>query len=120
MVSGVRLVDVERVRASRNLADVDALFRRVLADRVPAGVVQPRWTAGRELRGVFTGYGAVRDFADWCDTFGLVPSFEFGPPPEVVLFCHNDFDGYAVIVSCVADERDAGEFFRLNPGWGLD
>ena len=119
-MNGVRLIDVERVRASRNLADVDALFRRVLTDWVPADTIQPHWAAGRELRGIFAGYGAVRDFADWCDAFGLDPSFEFGPPPEVVLFCRNDFDGFTVTVSCIADERDAQMFFRLDPGWGLD
>ncbi|GAB3236439.1 hypothetical protein GCM10027447_34790 [Glycomyces halotolerans] len=111
---------VHQVAASGDADAVDGLFRRVLAGRVPGGINQPRWIAGRELTGVFSGYGAVRDFADWCDAFGADAEFEFGPPPEVVLFCRTDLGGYAVTVSCVADERDAGVFFRLNPGWGLD
>lgn len=111
---------VRAVAESGNPNEVDRLFRQVLVERVPAGTVQPRWIAGRELRGVFEGYGAVRNFADWCDAFGLDPVFEFAPPPEVVLFCHNIFDGFTVLVSCVADERDAKEFFRLNLGWGID
>lgn len=111
---------VRAVAQARDPDAVDGLFRQVLAERVPAGTVQPRWVAGRELRGVFSGYGAVRDFADWCEATGAEPVFEFAPPPEVVLFCHNDFDGYAVMVSCVADERDARELFWLHPDVGRD
>ena len=119
-MSGIRLADVERVRSAGNPVEIDELFRRALADVVPAGLVHPRWIAGRELCGVFEGWGAVRDFADWCDAFGADPLFDFGPPPEVVLFCLTDLAGYAVRVSCTADEREAGECFRLDPGWGLD
>lgn len=112
--------EVVSVASGRDPDRVDELFRRALADVVPAGLVQPRWIAGRELSGVFEGWGAVRDFADWCDAFGADPLFEFGPPPEVVLFCLTDLAGHPVRVSCTADEREAGEYFRLNPGWGLD
>ncbi|MCC3765200.1 hypothetical protein K3N28_19260 [Glycomyces sp. TRM65418] len=108
--------DLERVRTSRDPADIDALFRQVIAEVVPAGTVQPRWIAGRsELTGVFEGYGAVRDFADWCDATGADPSFEFTAPPEVVLFCRHLLAGHVVHVECVADQRDAEAWFRLNP-----
>jgi hypothetical protein len=94
---------------------VDALFRQALTEVLPAGTVQPRWIAGRELTGVFESYGAVRDFADWCDATGADPGFEFGPPPEVVLYARHLLGGHVVHVECVADQRDAEAWFRLNP-----
>ncbi|MFC3495451.1 hypothetical protein [Glycomyces rhizosphaerae] len=115
MVNGILPTDVERVRSSQNPADVDMLFRQVLAEVVPAGTIQPRWVAGRELTGIFEGYGAVRDFADWCDATGADPGFEFGPPPEVVLYAQHLLAGHVVHVECVADQHDAETWFRLNP-----
>jgi hypothetical protein len=116
----VAAAEVARVVADRDPAEVDALFRQALAEVLPAGVVQPRWIAGRELTGVFEGWGAVRDFADWCDATGADPGFEFGPSPEVVLYCRHLLAGHLVQVECVADQRDAEERFRLNPGWDID
>jgi len=107
--------EVARVVASREPQAVDALFRQVLAEVVPAGTVQPRWIAGRELTGVFEGFGSVRDFADWCEVTGADPGFEFGPPPEVILYARHLLAGHTVHVECVADQRDAEEWFRLNP-----
>ncbi|WP_091032401.1 hypothetical protein [Glycomyces harbinensis] len=79
--------------------------------------MQPRWIAGRELTGRFEGYGAVRDFADWCDATGADPGFEFGPPPEVVLYARHLLGGHVVHVECVAEQHDAETWFRLNPSW---
>ncbi|MQM28709.1 hypothetical protein [Glycomyces albidus] len=100
----------------RHPGEVDALFRRALAAVVPAGTVQPRWVAGHAgLVGVFEGFGAVRDFADWCDATGADPGFEFGPPPEVALYARHLLGGHVVHVECVAEQRDAETWFRLNP-----
>jgi hypothetical protein len=111
----VAAAEVARVVADRNPAEVDALFRQALAEVLPAGVVQPRWIAGRELTGVFEGWGAVRDFADWCDATGADPGFELGPPPEVVLYARHLLGGHVVHVECVADQREVEPWFRLNP-----
>jgi hypothetical protein len=107
---------VQAVLASRDSGEVDVLFRRLLAEFVPAGTAQPRWIAEpARLVGVFEGYGAVRDFADWCDATGADPGFEFGPPPEVVLYSQHLVAGHVVHVECVADQHDVDPWFRLNP-----
>ncbi|THV30045.1 hypothetical protein [Glycomyces paridis] len=113
-MSGIRAAEVARAHATRDPAAVDALFRRALAAVLPAGTVQPRWTAGRELVGVFDGYGAVGDFADWCDATGADPGFEFGPAPEIVLYARHLLGGHVVHVQCVAEQADAETRFHLN------
>lgn len=108
--------EVAKVAASREPHAVDALFRQVFAEVLPSGTVQPRWIAGHAgLAGVFEGYGAVRDFADWCDATGADPGFEFGPPPEVVLYARHLLAGHVVHVECVADQHEVEPWFRLNP-----
>jgi hypothetical protein len=105
---------VAAIAADGDADAVDALFRQVLAEVVPAGIIQPRWIAGRELIGVFEGYGAVRDFADWCKATDADPGFEFGPPPEVVLYSRHLLAGHVVQVECVAEQHEAETWFRLN------
>ncbi|WP_100447018.1 hypothetical protein [Glycomyces xiaoerkulensis] len=111
---------VAAVAADGDIDAVDGLFRQALTPVVPAGLVQPRWVAGSRLRGVFEGYGAVRAFAEWCEVFEVEAEVEFARPPEVVLFCEVALAGYRVGLSCWADEHEAGAFFCLNPGWGVD
>lgn len=106
---------VAAIAADGDADAVDALFRQVLAEVVPAGIIQPRWIAGRELIGVFEGYGAVRDFADWCEATDADPGFEFGPPHEVVLYSRHLLAGHVVRVECVAEQHEAETWFRLNP-----
>jgi len=109
---------VQAVLAARDSEEVDALFGRLLAEFVPAGTVQPRWIAEpARLVGVFEGYGAVRDFAEWCDATDADPGFEFGPPPEVVLYSRHLVAGHVIHVECVAEQSDAETWFRLNPNW---
>jgi hypothetical protein len=115
VVTGVSAAEVARIAHDRSPDQVDALFHQALADVLPEGTVQPRWIAGRELSGVFQGYGSVRDFADWCDATGADPGFEFGPPPEVVLYARHLLAGHVVHVECVADQHDVEPWFRLNP-----
>lgn len=116
MAPPVTAPEVADVAAGRDPARVDALFRQVLTAMLPAGTVQPRWIAGHAgLAGVFEGYGAVRDFADWCEATGADPGFEFGSPPEVVLYARHLLGGHVVHVECVCEQRDAEIWFRLNP-----
>lgn len=112
----ISIAEVGRVAAGRDPTEVDALFRQVFAEVLPAGIEQPRWIAGSAgLSGVFEGYGAVRYFAEWCDATGADPGFEFGPPPEVVLYAQHLLGGHVIHVECVAEQRDAETWFRLNP-----
>ncbi|GAA2123916.1 hypothetical protein J2S68_003551 [Glycomyces algeriensis] len=115
MKANVLAAEVAKVAASREPHAVNALFRQALTEVLPDGTVQPRWIADRELIGVFEGYGSVRDFADWCDATGADPGFEFGPPPEVVLYARHLLAGHVVHVECVADQHDVEPWFRLNP-----
>lgn len=114
MVTGIRPAEVERARRSKDPAVVDALFRQALTEVLPVGTVQPRWIAGHELTGIFAGYGAVRAFAEWCEATGADPGFEFGPPPEVVLYSRHLLAGHLVHVECVCEQHDAEAWFRLN------
>ncbi|PRY62554.1 hypothetical protein [Glycomyces artemisiae] len=117
----VTTAEVARIAAGRNPDEVDALFRQALAEVLPAGTVQPRWIATRTgLAGVFQGYRALEDFADWCAVLDIEPASDFGPPPEVELWADASVRGHLIRVRCVADESEARRHFRICPAWAVE
>jgi hypothetical protein len=111
----VLATEVRSVLASPEAAAIDDLIRRALADRLPAGMIQPLWSLTAErLEGCFTGVGAVTAFRDWCDLANTDPVFDFAAPPDLELWADFRIAGYDVRLWCTAEQSEVEAFFTVR------